>query len=162
MTVAVCVAGVTGWAGRAVAEAVQATDDLRLTAGVSRSAAGQDLGRHWNGVPNGVPILGTVGEALDKADVLIDYTSHEAVREPTLAAIGAGVRVTSTSWQYLVPSTSFWTPTRTTHGNGVLRPWIGECWRQPCATRTDLRRDHQPIGAHEVRPESGTRCACYR
>ena len=158
MTVAVCVAGVTGWAGRAVAEAVQAADDLRLTAGVSRSAAGQDLGRHWNGVP----ILGTVGEALDKADVLIDYTSHEAVREPTLAAIGAGVRGTSTSWQYLVPSTSFWTPTRTTHGNGVLPPWIGECWRQPCATRTDLRRDHQPIGAHEVRPESGTRCACYR
>jgi 4-hydroxy-tetrahydrodipicolinate reductase len=58
MTIAVCVAGVTGWAGRAVAEAVQAADDLRLTAGVSRSAAGQDLGRHWNGVPNGVPILG--------------------------------------------------------------------------------------------------------
>jgi hypothetical protein len=33
MTVAVCVAGVTGWAGRAVPEAVQAADDLRLTAG---------------------------------------------------------------------------------------------------------------------------------
>jgi hypothetical protein len=33
MTVAVCVAGVTGRAGRAVPEAVQAADDLRLTAG---------------------------------------------------------------------------------------------------------------------------------
>lgn len=33
MTVAVCVGGVTGWAGRAVPEAVQGADDLRLTAG---------------------------------------------------------------------------------------------------------------------------------
>jgi dihydrodipicolinate reductase len=33
----VCVAGVTGWAGRAVAEADDAADDLELVAGVSRS-----------------------------------------------------------------------------------------------------------------------------
>ena len=33
----VCVAGVTGWTGSAVAEAVDAADDLELVAGVSRS-----------------------------------------------------------------------------------------------------------------------------
>ena len=44
MTLAVCVAGVTGWTGRAVAEAVLEADDLRLVSGVSRSAAGTDLG----------------------------------------------------------------------------------------------------------------------
>ena len=36
----VCVAGVTGWTGRAVADAVAASDDLELVAGVSRSDPG--------------------------------------------------------------------------------------------------------------------------
>jgi 4-hydroxy-tetrahydrodipicolinate reductase len=33
----VCVAGVTGWTGSAVAEAVEAVPDLELVSGVSRS-----------------------------------------------------------------------------------------------------------------------------
>jgi 4-hydroxy-tetrahydrodipicolinate reductase len=47
MTVNVCVAGATGWTGRAIAEAVLGTDDLTLRSAVSRSAAGQDLGLAW-------------------------------------------------------------------------------------------------------------------
>ena len=93
MTLTVCVAGVTGWTGRAVAEALLAADDLELRSGVSRSAAGQDLGLAWGGEPNGVPVFERVSEALAGVMVLVDYTSDAAVRANTLAAIERGVPV---------------------------------------------------------------------
>ncbi|WP_232662157.1 4-hydroxy-tetrahydrodipicolinate reductase [Pseudonocardia sp. TRM90224] len=97
MTVSVCVAGATGWTGRAVAEAVLAADDLRLRSAVSRSTAGSDLGVAWDEEPVGVTVHAGVAEALDGAsggvDVLVDYTSHAAVRANTLAAIERGVAV---------------------------------------------------------------------
>lgn len=76
----VCVAGVTGWTGRAVGEAVEAAGDLELVAGVSRSD------------PESFP---SVAEALDavEADVLVDYTHAAAVKENVLAALGRGVAV---------------------------------------------------------------------
>ena len=76
----VCVAGVTGWTGSAVAEAVDAADDLELVAGVSRS----DPERY-----------SSVAEALDavEADVVVDYTHASAVRENVLAAVERGVGV---------------------------------------------------------------------
>jgi 4-hydroxy-tetrahydrodipicolinate reductase len=76
----VCVAGVTGWTGSAVAAAVDAADDLELVAGVSRSD------------PAG---YATVAEALDAApaDVLVDYTSAAAVKEHVLAALDRRVAV---------------------------------------------------------------------
>jgi 4-hydroxy-tetrahydrodipicolinate reductase len=89
----VCVAGATGWTGRAVAEAVVDADDLVLRSGVSRSAAGQDLGEAWGGDRLDVPVHAQVADALDGVDVLVDYTSHEAVRGNTLAAIERGVSV---------------------------------------------------------------------
>ena len=93
MTTSVCVAGATGWTGRPVAEAVLAADDLDLRSAVSRSSAGQDLGRAWGGDADGVPVFGLVAEALDGVEVLVDYTSHDAVRANTLAAVERGVSV---------------------------------------------------------------------
>jgi 4-hydroxy-tetrahydrodipicolinate reductase len=76
----VCVAGVTGWTGRAVAEAVENADDLELVAGVSRSDEAS---------------FSTVEEALDAvpADVLVDYTHAAAVRSHVLAALDRRVAV---------------------------------------------------------------------
>jgi len=76
----VCVAGVTGWTGSAVAEAVEAADDLELVAGVSRS----DPAR-----------FSSVAEALDAvaADVVVDYTHAEVVKANVLAALERGVGV---------------------------------------------------------------------
>jgi len=94
MAVSVCVAGATGWAGRAVAEAVLAAEDLRLRSAVSRSAAGQDLGQAWTGQPVGVPVFGRVGEqALAGVDVLVEFTSHQAARANTLTALEHGAAV---------------------------------------------------------------------
>ncbi|MGH8894962.1 MAG: 4-hydroxy-tetrahydrodipicolinate reductase, partial [Actinomycetes bacterium] len=93
MTLSVCVAGATGWTGHPVAAAVLDADDLRLRSAVSRSSAGQDLGLAWGGEAIGVEVFGRVGDALDDVDVLVDYTSHEAVRENVLVAIDRGVSV---------------------------------------------------------------------
>ncbi len=76
----VCVAGITGWTGRAVADAVEAADDLELVAGVSRSDPAS---------------YSSVAEALDAvpADVLVDYTHAAVVRGNVLAAVERGVGV---------------------------------------------------------------------
>lgn len=92
MTV-VCVAGATGWTGRAVAEAILAAPDLELGAAVARSAAGRDLGEAWGSSPNGVTISGDVASTLGGVDVLVDYTAPAAVKGTTLAAVAAGVHV---------------------------------------------------------------------
>ena len=89
----VCIAGATGWTGRALAGGVLAAPDLSLRSAVSRSAAGSDLGEALGGEALGVPVYATVGEALDGIDVLIDYTSVTAVKDNALAAIESGVSV---------------------------------------------------------------------
>ena len=93
MTITVCVAGATGWTGRPIAEAVLAADDLVLCSAVSRTSAGQDVGTAWGGDPLGVAVHGSVADALDGVDVLVDYTSDEVIRANTLAALERGVSV---------------------------------------------------------------------
>jgi 4-hydroxy-tetrahydrodipicolinate reductase len=88
----VCFAGITGWAAPPIAEAIEAAGDLALTAGVSRSAAGQGLGE-VTGLDNDGWVYATVAEAVTAApaDVLVDYTSAAAVRGNVWAAVEAGV-----------------------------------------------------------------------
>ena len=78
--IGVCVAGITGWTGGAVATAVREAHDLELVAGVSRSDPDS---------------YGSVAEALDavSADVLVDYTHASVVRANVLAALERGVNV---------------------------------------------------------------------
>jgi len=80
VVIRVCVAGVTGWVGGPVADAVKAAGDLELVAGVARSDAAS---------------FSSVAEALDAvpADVFVDYTSATAVKGNVLAAIERGVGV---------------------------------------------------------------------
>ena len=89
----VCIAGATGWTGRALVAAVVDAPDLELVSAVSRSAAGRDLGEALGGDALGIPVHASVADALDGVDVLIDYTSATAVKANTLAAIEAGVAV---------------------------------------------------------------------
>src|SRR5215211_4659066 len=91
--ISVCIAGATGWTGRALVPAVLNAPDLDLVSVVSRSAAGQDLGEALAGEPLGVPVHGAVADALEGVDVLVDYTSATAVKGNSLGAIGSGVSV---------------------------------------------------------------------
>jgi 4-hydroxy-tetrahydrodipicolinate reductase len=76
----VCVAGVTGWTGSAVAAAVDEAADLELVSGVSRSDAAR---------------FSSVADALDAepADVLVDYTHASVVGVNVRAALERGVGV---------------------------------------------------------------------
>jgi 4-hydroxy-tetrahydrodipicolinate reductase len=81
----VCIAGATGWTGQALVRAVRDAPDLDLRSAVSRSAAGQEL--------SGATVYGSVAEALDGVDVLVDYTDVSVVKANTMAAIEAGAGV---------------------------------------------------------------------
>lgn len=90
----VCFAGITGWTAPPIIAAIERSDDLELTSGVSRSAAGQSLaaitGRTFNGA-----VHATVAEALQAAavDVLVDFTSASAVKDNVWTAVEAGIHV---------------------------------------------------------------------
>lgn len=88
----VCLAGATGWVGRALVPAVGAAQDLELVSAVSRSAAGRTLAEALGGDFPPVPVRRSVEEALETpCDVLVDYTSPSTVKTNVLAAIGRGV-----------------------------------------------------------------------
>ena len=76
----VCIAGITGWVGRPLAEAVRAAADLELVSGVSPSDAAS---------------FSSVTEALDAdpVDVLVDYTNASVVKANVVAALDRGVGV---------------------------------------------------------------------
>jgi 4-hydroxy-tetrahydrodipicolinate reductase len=80
MTLRVCIAGITGWTGSAIAPAVAVADDLELVGGVSRS----DPAHH-----------SSVAEALTAApaDVLVDFTHASAVKSNVMAALDHGANV---------------------------------------------------------------------
>ena len=90
----VCFAGITGWAASAIVAAIDDADDLTLTSGVSRSAAGQNLATATGSASHG-SVYATVAEALESAavEVLVDYTSAAAVKSNVWTAVEAGVHV---------------------------------------------------------------------
>jgi len=90
-TLSVCLAGATGWTGRALAAGILAAPDLELPAAVGRSTAGRDLGEALGGEALGVPVHAAVAEALDGVDVLVDFTHASAAKANVMAAVGAGV-----------------------------------------------------------------------
>jgi 4-hydroxy-tetrahydrodipicolinate reductase len=83
----VCIAGITGWVGRPLAEAVQRADDLELVAGVARGG----------GVVDGVKVFASVPAVLSDPtvafDVMVDYTSALAVAENVREAVRGGRHV---------------------------------------------------------------------
>lgn len=90
----ICVAGATGWVGRALVPAILKSEDFVLTGAVARRAAGRKI-CDITGIPgNETTVTASLKEALASgADVLIDYTSPSAVRTNVLKAIENGVNV---------------------------------------------------------------------
>jgi 4-hydroxy-tetrahydrodipicolinate reductase len=90
----ICFAGITGWTAPPILAAIDATDDLILTCGVSRSAAGKTLSEA-TASRSGGSIYASVSEAVESAefDALVDYTSAAAVKENVWSAVQGGVHV---------------------------------------------------------------------
>ena len=97
MTIKVCIAGIGGKVGKALASAVVEASDLELVGGVSRRWAGRPLGDVVEAVApvRGGVVQGDLVAALDasRCDVLVDYTSAAVVQEHVHLAIQRGVHV---------------------------------------------------------------------
>lgn len=94
MTLRVCLAGATGWAGAALAHGIALSDDLELVAGVSRQNEGRSLGDVL-GIPGlRTPLFGSAERALAMpCDVFVEYTKPEVAKGNVAEAIKHGAHV---------------------------------------------------------------------
>lgn len=94
MTIKLCLAGATGWAGSALARHIAPTDDIELVSAVSRTYAGRILGNVLGEPRLTAPIFATAEEALAfPCDVYFDYTKPDVARANVLAALDRGANV---------------------------------------------------------------------
>jgi 4-hydroxy-tetrahydrodipicolinate reductase len=94
MTLQVCLAGATGWAGSELARAVAAAGDLALSGAVSRRHAGRDLGEVLDDARLALPVFASAAEALARpCDVFVEYTHPDIAKENILAALAHGAHV---------------------------------------------------------------------
>lgn len=88
MTIRLCLAGATGWAGSALALAISKTADIQLVSAVSRSLAGHNLGAVLQESSLDCPIYASAEAALaHPCDVFFDYTKPEVAKSNVLAAL---------------------------------------------------------------------------
>ncbi|MFC4548318.1 4-hydroxy-tetrahydrodipicolinate reductase [Paenactinomyces guangxiensis] len=94
MSIRIIVAGANGRMGREVVKMIQQNDHFTLAGGVSRSQKGRDIGEVIGFGPLEVAFTGSVEEALAKhdAEVLVDFTTPQSVKEHVELAVQAGVR----------------------------------------------------------------------
>jgi len=94
MTLKVCLAGATGWAGSALAKAIDAAGDLELVGGVSRTRAGRVLVEIIPDVENTLILKASAAEALETpCDVFVEYTHPDVALQNILLALEAGAHV---------------------------------------------------------------------
>jgi 4-hydroxy-tetrahydrodipicolinate reductase len=89
----VVVTGIAGRMGTQIARLVAATEGLALAGGIERpgAAVGQDVGAVAGAGPVGVAVVDDLAKALSGADVVVDFTSHEASARHAEACAARGV-----------------------------------------------------------------------
>jgi len=94
MTIQVCLAGATGWAGSALARSMAKIEDITLVSAVSRTYAHQILGEVLAIPELKCPIYATAQEALvHPCDVFFEYTQPGQAKSNTLLALEQGTHV---------------------------------------------------------------------
>lgn len=94
MAIRVVMSGATGWVGRALVPAILREDGMALAGAVARGVAGKDAGTALGLAASGVIVAATLEEALAApSDVVVDYTTPDAVKRHALAALDRGRHV---------------------------------------------------------------------
>jgi 4-hydroxy-tetrahydrodipicolinate reductase len=94
MTLKICLAGATGWAGSELARGIAVAADLNLVAAVARRHAGQKLGDVLRESRLDAPIFAGAAEALAQpCDVFVEYTKPDSAKANILAALEHGAHV---------------------------------------------------------------------
>jgi 4-hydroxy-tetrahydrodipicolinate reductase len=94
MTIRVCLAGATGWAGSALARSIAQSEDIAIVAAVSRTHARRVLGDVLAEPRLTCPVYATAQEALaHPCDVFFEFTKPDVAKSNVLAALQQGVHV---------------------------------------------------------------------
>jgi 4-hydroxy-tetrahydrodipicolinate reductase len=94
MTLNVCLAGATGWAGSELARSIAKATDLELVAAVARRHAGRVLGEVLGEPRLTARIYASAADALaHPCDVFVEYTSPDSAKGHVLAALDHGAHV---------------------------------------------------------------------
>jgi 4-hydroxy-tetrahydrodipicolinate reductase len=94
MTLNVCLAGATGWAGSELARGIAAADDLVLVSAVARRHAGARIGAVLAEDRLDTPVFASAAEALAQpCDVFVEYTHPDSAKANILAALKHGAHV---------------------------------------------------------------------
>src|SRR3569623_1775048 len=94
MTIRVCLAGATGWAGSELARAMATASDISLVAAVSRRSAGKTLGDALGDPTLTSPVFASARDALaNPCDVFVEYTKPDIAKSNVLTALERGAHV---------------------------------------------------------------------
>ena len=94
MTIRVCVAGATGWAGSALSKGIFETQDMELVAGISRSHAGKMLGDVLGIDGLVAPIFTTMTDGMEtNPDVVVEYTKPDVAKTNIISALKGNAHV---------------------------------------------------------------------
>ena len=94
MTIKVCLAGATGWAGSELARSIAKAPDIELVASAARKHAGRILGDVLGEPRLTGPIYASAAEALaHPCDVFVEYTKPDSAEANILAALEHGAHV---------------------------------------------------------------------
>lgn len=94
MTIRVCLAGATGWAGSALARSIAQSDAIELVAAVSRTHAQRILGDVLGEPRLACPVYATAEQALAQpCDVFFEYTKPHVAKANSIAALQHGAHV---------------------------------------------------------------------
>jgi len=94
MTIRVCLAGATGWAGSALAHAIAQSKDISIVSAVSRTHAQRILGDILAEPSLTCPVFATAQEALAiPCDVFFEFTKPNVARANVLVALEHGAHV---------------------------------------------------------------------
>ena len=94
MTLNVCLAGATGWAGSELARGIAGASDLTLVSAVSRTHAGKTLGDVLGDTRLSAPVFGRAADALARpCDVFVEYTTAASAKSNVVTALQHGTHV---------------------------------------------------------------------
>ena len=94
MTLNLCLAGATGWAGSELARGIAGASDLTLVSAVSRTHAGKTLGDVLGDTRLSAPVFGRAADALARpCDVFVEYTTAASAKSNVVTALQHGTHV---------------------------------------------------------------------
>jgi len=94
-SIRVLICGACGKVGREIVKMVVSQDDMRLVGAVDKTCAGQDIGQLALGNQVGLAVEDSLEAALaaSSPDVMVDFTTPQAVGHNALAALSRDVRL---------------------------------------------------------------------